>query len=165
MHFAHTTCVINTVYGETLGVMSLRVMAIVVSALALDQCLRDTVTRTPEAVVILTRHWLQEDVYLGQIELTELGPLFSAVLRVLLKPNCARDCIPIYDMMITAAGDAQTVARISIEHCFNALDQSSQSSMDYWFIIHTHLDLIHLFSSPYALPYARHCFLDRAQLN
>src|SRR6202020_2746497 len=105
---------------------------------------RGTIARTPGAVAILTRHWIQENMYLSQIELAGTGSLFSGALRVLLSPTSARDCIPVLDLMVAAAGDAQTIARTSIEHARNAKSQSSSNSADYWRDIHTHADLVFL---------------------
>jgi hypothetical protein len=147
MEFFHTTCVVDAVYGEMLRIMSLRVIPITISALGRDQQLRCTIARTPGAVAILTRHWLQENIYLSQIELAGIDSLFSGALRVLLCPTSARDCIPVLDLMVAAAGDAQTIARTSVEHARNAKSQSSSNSADYWLDIHTHVDLIFLFAS------------------
>jgi hypothetical protein len=146
MEFFHTTCVIDAVYGEMLRVMSLRVIPITISALGRNQQLRGTIARTPGAVAILTRHWLQEDMYLSQIELAGCS-LFSGALRVLLNPTSARECIPVLDLMVAAAGDAQTIAHTSVEHARNAKSQSSSNPADYWCDIHTHVDLIFLFTS------------------
>jgi hypothetical protein len=146
MEFFHTTCVIDAVYGEMLRVMSLRVIPITISALGRDQRLRGTIARTPGAVAILTRHWLQENMYLSQIELAGCS-LFSGALRVLLNPTSARECIPVLDLMVAAAGDAQTIAHTSVEHARNAKSQSSSNPTDYWRDIHTHVDLIFFFAS------------------
>jgi hypothetical protein len=127
VEFFHTTFVVDAVYGEMLRIMSLRVIPLTISSLGRDQQLRGIIVRTPGAVAILTRHWLQENMYLSQIELTGIGSLFSGALRVLLSPTSA---IPVLDLMVAAAGDAQTIARTSVEHARNAKSQSSSNSAD-----------------------------------
>ena len=158
MEFFHENCVVNAVYGEMLRIMSLRAIPITISALARDQQLRGTIACTPGAVSILTRHWLQENTYLSQIELVGVGSVFSSALRVLLSPTNMLDCMPVLDLMVDAV-DAQTIARTSLEHASNAKSRSS-STMDYWLDINTHVNLIFLFVSA-PVPALRIALLSR----
>jgi hypothetical protein len=119
--------------------MSLQAIPVAISALGRDQQLRDAIARSPGAVAMLRRHWLQEDKYLSQMEL--IDPLFSGALHALLIPEIASDRMPVLDVMVAAAGDAQTIASAAIEHARNALGQASE---DDWMNIHTHADLIYL---------------------
>jgi hypothetical protein len=162
MEFFHTTCVIDAVYGEMLRIMSLRVIPITISSLGRDQQLRGTIARTSGVVAILTRHWLQENMYLSQIELAGIGSLFSGALRVLLRPITIspHDCTPVLDLMVAAAGDAQTIARTSVKHARNEKSQSSSNSADYWRDIHTHADLVFL-SASVDIPALRRALLSQ----
>lgn len=114
LEFLHTRCVIEQSLGETLMLVSLRLIPRILGHLAWHLGLRESVIRTPGCLDILLRHWVEEETYVKKPQMAWGMRYFALALDKLLCYSEGDD-----DEILVIIGDAieggrDAVARIAL---------------------------------------------------
>jgi hypothetical protein len=114
LKFLHTHCVIEQSLGETLMLVSLRLLPRTLGLFAWHLGLRESVIRTPGCLDILLQHWVEEETYVKKPQMAWGMRYFALALDQLLCYSKGDDDEVLAIIGGTIEGGRDAVARIAL---------------------------------------------------